>query len=243
MINMDPTTPPFPPSSPILSSASPSPEDYYSEDPDADDYEDDCSSSDQMPPANPSNMANSRAARSKHLLSLASGIERTKQQNAELQEKLKQLLGVNVLLQQENVRLREELRIADLAIRTAEEMTKTKCPCEECAEKSRVFEASSIDKEFLMSLVQRIRDNERRQAQLMEVLNATRVQKDDPVEEHEKELNAIEGDSENEEDAEHEDDPDYEEEAELEADLENEDELKHKKPQSTNTLLMNISNN
>jgi hypothetical protein len=242
MINMGLTTPPHPPSSPTLINASPSPEDYYSEDPYADDYEDDDSSSpEQMPPANPTNMANSRAARSKHLLSMAAGIERTKQQNAELQAKLNQLLGVNVLLQQENVRLREELRIADWAIRTAEEMTKTKCPCEECAEKARVFEASSINKEFLMSLVQRIRDNESRQKQLMEVLNAARVQKNGRAEEHEKELNAIEDDSQNEEDVEHEDDPDYEEDAQHEADLEPEEELKHKKPQSA-VCLMIVSN-
>ncbi|KAI5815259.1 hypothetical protein BZA77DRAFT_355658 [Pyronema omphalodes] len=217
-------------------------EEYHSEDSCADDYEyedddgdDESLSASEMPPPNPTNIPNTHAARAQHLLSITAGIERTNQENAELQAKLNQLLHINFLLKQENLRLREELRIADLAMRAAEEMTKTRCSCDKCAENPHFLHPGSVDRELLMSLVQRIRDNENRQRRLMQDLIATRDQlTGDAVEEDGRDE---EDEQDYEEDAEHEVDPDYVEDPRQQARLEPEEELKHKKTQSIAPLM------
>ncbi|KAI5815268.1 hypothetical protein BZA77DRAFT_294483 [Pyronema omphalodes] len=241
-------------SPPSLVHTTSSSEDYHSEDSYADDYEDeddrddhyddeddDSSSTSEMPPPNLTAIPNTHAARARHLLSMTAGIERTNQENAVLQAKLNQLLHINLLLKQENFRLREELRIADLAMRSAEEMTKTRCSCDKCAENPQFLHPGSVDRELLVSLVQRIRDNENRQRRLMQDLIATRdrlsgdtVEEEDQDEEDEQDY---EEDADREKDAEHKVDPDYVQDSQQKANLEPEEELKHKKPQSVAPLM------
>ncbi|KAI5815265.1 hypothetical protein BZA77DRAFT_355664 [Pyronema omphalodes] len=223
-------------------------DDYYdNDDHDYDDVEDDENNNDEylfiseMPPSNRTNVPTTHAARARHLLSISASTQRTNQENAVLQAKLNQLLHINLLLKQENLRLREELRIADLAMRAAEEMTKTRCSCDKCAENPHFLHPGSVDQELLMSLVQRIRDNENRQRRLMQDLIATRDQiNGDAVEEDERDKEDeqdYEEDADREEDAEHEIDSDYVQDSQQQANLEPEEELKHKKPQSVAPLM------